>query len=152
MINEGNKASGGITKICSAYGIFGFIKFVSGYYLILITQRKEVGCLAGHIIYTIKSTEMIPIKPKEDTNGNSLQLIWKKINKKLSQTANELAESRYLSLFQFLDISKDFFFSYTYDLTNSFQCNYMHIKNKLSSPKYQDRYEWNYFQMKGNNI
>lgn len=49
MIHEGNKTSGGLVKICTACGIVGFVKFLNGYYLTLITQRKEVGCIAGMI-------------------------------------------------------------------------------------------------------
>ena len=45
MINEGNKTCGGLIKLCTAYGIVGFVKFLNGYYVTLVTQRKEVGCI-----------------------------------------------------------------------------------------------------------
>ena len=56
---------------------------------------------------------------------NTFKKLWKKLNKKLNQTSWEIAESRYMGLFQFVDMTKDFFFSYTYDLTYSLQRNYV---------------------------
>lgn len=146
MISEGNKASGGLVKLCTACGIVGFIKFLNGYYLTMITQKKEVGCIAGNYIYTIKATEMFPIRPKEETESNALRYLWKKLNKKLSQTGSEVAENRYLGLFQFIDMTKDFFFSYSYDLTHSMQFNYITTKDgRASTPL--NMFEWNHYQI-----
>jgi len=47
MIHEGNKTSGGLVKVCNAFGIIGFVKFLDCYYVTLITQRKEAGLIAG---------------------------------------------------------------------------------------------------------
>ena len=41
----------------------------------------------------------------------------------LGLSSLEIAELRYQGLFQFIDLTKNFFFSYTYDLTNSLQTN-----------------------------
>ncbi|GIY76660.1 polyphosphoinositide phosphatase [Caerostris extrusa] len=35
----------------SSFGIVGFIKFLEGYYLILITKRKRVAYIGHHTIY-----------------------------------------------------------------------------------------------------
>jgi hypothetical protein len=129
MIDEGNKTSGGLVKICTACGMVGFVKFLDCFYLALITQKKEVGCIAGNFIYSIKATEMFPVRPRDEPETNVFRSLWKKVNKKLSQTSSEIAESRYMGLFQFVDMTKDFFFSYTYDLTHSLQHNYMHASN-----------------------
>ena len=43
-----------------AYGILGFVKFLKGYYLIMITQRKKVAKIGFHSIYQIKDIKMIP--------------------------------------------------------------------------------------------
>lgn len=148
MISEGNRAYGGLIKICTAYGIVGFVKFLNGYYLTLITARKEVGCIAGNIIYSIKATEMFAIKPRDEPESNALKAMWKKLNKKLSQTNLEIAESRYVGLFQFVDMTKDFFFSYTYDLSHSLQFNYLTSKNEAIAMT-QEMFEWNYYQING---
>lgn len=46
----------------------------------------------------------------------------------------ETAEARYLGLFQFIDLTKDFFYSYTYDLTNSLQHNMTAATSKTFPP------------------
>lgn len=148
MIHEGNKTTGGLVKIATAVGIVGFVKFLNGYYLTLITQRKEVGCIAGNYIYTIKATEMFPIRPRPPPESNKLKSFWKSLNKRISQTASEIAESRYLGLFQFIDMTKDFFFSYSYDLTHSLQYNYIAAKNGNVPPSLE-MFEWNHYQIHG---
>lgn len=49
------------TSIERAYGVLGFIRFLKGYYLILITSRKRVGKLLRHSIYTVKDMKLIPM-------------------------------------------------------------------------------------------
>lgn len=148
MINEGNKNQGGLVKLCTACGIVGFVKFLNGFYLTMITQKKEVGCIGGNYIYTIKATEMFPIRPKEEKNKNALSYLWKQLNKRLTQTSAEMAENRYLGLFQFIDMTKDFFFSYSYDLTHSMQHNYITTsEGRISQP--QDMFEWHHYQIHG---
>ena len=46
MLDDGNKCSAnkyrthGLKQVASAFGIIGFIRFLEGYYIILITKRK----------------------------------------------------------------------------------------------------------------
>ena len=49
MLNDGN--IGGLSKIGLFYGIFGFIRFLDGYYIILISKRSVVALINGHYIY-----------------------------------------------------------------------------------------------------
>ena len=164
MINEGNKTSGGLVKLATACGIVGFVKFLDCYYLTLVTSKRKVGCIAGNMIYSIKSTEVFPIRPREATDSNTLAKIWRKLNQKLSQSSTEIAESRYMGLFQFVDVTKDFFFSYDYDLTNSLQHNYL-LRNNFNKKidlisnkkemldllnKPNDMFVWNQYQTDGN--
>ncbi len=147
MISEGNKATGGLVKVIEAFGVIGFVKFLDNFYINLITQRKQVGCIGGNYIYQIKANEMIPIRPKDEPDMNALQKIWRKLNKKLNQTSKEIAESRYIGLFQFIDLTKDFYFSYSYDLTHSLQYNYiMTAKKSYPPPPSQEIFEWNHYQ------
>lgn len=131
MINEGNKSTGGMVKVVTAVGIVGFVRFFDQFYLTVITQRKKVATIGNNVIYTIKGTEMIPIKPREDSEGKFFHSMWSKLSKKINQTPIDVAESRYLGLFQFIDMTKDFYFSYTYDLTHSLQYNYSTQSCKL---------------------
>lgn len=126
MVNEGNKAAGGLQKRASACGLVGFVKFLDCYYITLVTKKSKVGCIRGHSIYTIKETEMVPIKPADNFNkGNVLSRLWNKMNKKITQTRTESDELRHLTLFQFVDMTKDFYFAYSYDLTSTLQHNYI---------------------------
>lgn len=123
--------------------------YLRSYYLTLITQRKVVGSIEGNAIYGVKGTELFPIKPRETSDSNSLAKMWRKLNQRINQTSTEIAESRYMGLFQFVDVSKDFFFSYDYDLTNSLQHNYLMGKARgsgsSSSGNVQDMFVWNHY-------
>ena len=47
------------SKCKKACGILGFVKFLKGYYVIMITQKKKVAMIGHHKIYQIKDIEMI---------------------------------------------------------------------------------------------
>jgi phosphatidylinositol 3,5-bisphosphate 5-phosphatase len=125
MIHEGNKSSGGLTRVTIAYGLVGFVRFLDCYYFTLVTQKKKVGCIGSNFIYAVKAAEVFAIRPPESAKDElSITKLWRSVNKKLTKTNTDQAESRYMGLFQFIDISKDFFFSYSYDLTHSLQHNF----------------------------
>jgi phosphatidylinositol 3,5-bisphosphate 5-phosphatase len=135
MIHEGNKTTGGLTRTTIAYGLVGFVKFLDCYYFTLITQKKKVGCVGSNFIYSIKAAEVFAIRPREETSGElSIMKFWKTVNRKLNKTNTDQAESRYMGLFQFIDISKDFFFSYTYDLTHTLQHNFLMSSSNAFPP------------------
>lgn len=155
MVDTGNKSNGGLIKLTTACGIVGLVKFLDCYYLTVITQKKKVGTIGGCDIHSVKGTEVIPIKPREVSDSNAFAKLWRKLNSNLNKSAIETAESRYMGLFQFVDISKDFFFSYDYDLTNSLQHNYLVRNTNRKSvikgfsdtlSKVQDIFMWNHYQ------
>lgn len=39
----------------------GCIKFLESYYLILVTRRRQIGCICGHAIYSIDESQLITI-------------------------------------------------------------------------------------------
>ena len=148
-LRAGNKSIGGLLKVTDACGLVGFVKFLDCYYFTLITQKKKVGCIGANFVYSIKATEVFAVKPREEHDNNTFRQIWKKLNKKLNQTASEIAESRYMGLFQFVDLTKDFYFTYSYDLTHSLQHNFIMSDAKKKSfppPPAQEMFEWNHFQ------
>jgi hypothetical protein len=108
-----DSSEGGLTKKLTAVGLLGFIKFTKNYYLLVVTKRKEVAVLGSHEIYHIDETELIPV-----TNSN-------KILEKKS------IEARYVQTFLNIDLNKTFYYSYSYDLTNSLQTNI--LRNKRQS-------------------
>jgi hypothetical protein len=53
--------SRGLSLAARGCGVCGTIRFLEGYYLILVTQRRRVGTLAGHAVYAIDDTEVLPL-------------------------------------------------------------------------------------------
>ena len=168
----GGATTTGLKPICKAYGILGFIRFLDCYYLTLITKRAKVGSIGGNSIYTIKSVETFPLKPAERgksgtpgsipsdsslgtvaagySNDPSSMLLsmWNRGKRSvgLGLSNREIAELRYQGLYQVIDLTKNFFFSYTYDLTRSLQENFLGMTSRPSPPRQcKDMYQWNYF-------
>ena len=102
-IEKNNKQPSGSKRI-SAFGVLGFIKFLEGYYMILITKRQKVATIGLHTVYKIGNTLMKYI-PHE------------------SVRVQHPLEHRYLKMFQNMDLSSNFYFSYSYDITNTLQHN-----------------------------
>ena len=44
-----------------AYLVLGFIRFLKGYYIVLVTKRKRVAKIMRHSIYTIKEMKLVPL-------------------------------------------------------------------------------------------
>jgi len=86
-----SKANMGLTRTVSAFGILGFVRFLEGYYLILITKRKEIASIGHHAVYKIEDTACIYIP----TGGPS----------------RNPDEIRYVKLFQSIDLSSNFYFT-----------------------------------------
>ncbi|XP_053612793.1 polyphosphoinositide phosphatase [Plodia interpunctella] len=106
MIGFGNRSgrTGGFNKLVSAFGIVGFIRFLEGYYIILVTKRRKIAMIGSHSIYKIEDTATIYI-PSENTKPQHPD------------------EQRYLKMFQAIDLSTNFYYSYSYDITHTLQMN-----------------------------
>lgn len=116
-----------IRIISDAYSIYGFIRLVESFYMIVVTKATCIATLYGHNLYTISDTNVVPITYK---------------------VRNTMEETKYKSILQNLNLSNsEFYFSYTLDLTSSLQ------KNMLSNsmPSFKDdqknMYIWNYFAL-----
>lgn len=158
---DGTGQDGGLKPIAKAYGIVGFIRFLDCYYLTLITRRSKVGSIGGNSIYSIRNTETFPIKSAERVPGSSnaemdihadpssvLLNMWNRGKRSvgLGLTNREIAELRYQGLYQVVDLTKNFFFSYTYDLTRSLQENFLSNTSKpFPPPPFKDMFAWNHF-------
>lgn len=111
MIDMGNRTRagqrnnvGGVARIVSAFGIIGFVRFLEGYYIILVTKRRKVAVIGHHTIYKIEDTSMIYIP------NDTIRVF-------------HPDEQRYVKMFQSIDLSSNFYFSYSYDLTHTLQSN-----------------------------
>ncbi|OJA07738.1 hypothetical protein AZE42_08440 [Rhizopogon vesiculosus] len=135
MLEDGNKGSGGLGKPRVIFGIAvphqGFIKFTAGWYIIVISKRSVVALLGGYYLYHCENTEMIPVPS----------------NHKIERPAEE---QRLVNTFKQVDMSKNFYFSYSYDITSTLQ-------NNLTKPErfnatrwpFNDRYVWNFHMIAG---
>ncbi|AQL09221.1 Phosphoinositide phosphatase SAC2 [Zea mays] len=106
-IHEGNMLTGGLKFVTKCYGIVGFVKFLGPYYMVIITSRRKIGTICGHEIYSVGKSEMIAI---------SSVTVWPNV-------AYSRDENRYKRLLCSVDLSKDFFFSYSYNIMRSLQKN-----------------------------
>ncbi|XP_010682007.2 phosphatidylinositol-3-phosphatase SAC1 isoform X1 [Beta vulgaris subsp. vulgaris] len=124
-IAEGNRATGGLNFVAKVYGIAGCIKFLESYYLILVTKRRQIGSICGHAIYAIDESQMITIPHA------SVQ----------SDVAYFKTELRYKKLLSSVDLTKDFFYSYTYPIMQSLQKN-VQSRDPVGI-HYDSRFVWN---------
>lgn len=126
-IAEGNRATGGLTFVAKVYGIAGCIKFLEPYYLILVTKRCQIGCICGHAIYSIDESQLITI-PHASV---------------MTDVAHSKTELRYKKLLTSVDLTKDFFYSYTYPVMQSLQKNMLSMGEE--EMPYENIFVWNAF-------
>ncbi|PNI87645.1 FIG4 isoform 2 [Pan troglodytes] len=112
----GQKGSSGLFRAVSAFGVVGFVRFLEGYYIVLITKRRKMADIGGHAIYKVEDTNMIYI-PND------------------SVRVTHPDEARYLRIFQNVDLSSNFYFSYSYDLSHSLQYNLTVLRMPLEMLK-----------------
>ncbi|OJJ51245.1 hypothetical protein ASPZODRAFT_127281 [Penicilliopsis zonata CBS 506.65] len=130
-IDDGNKSSGGLKLKCSAWALLGFIRFTGAYYMLLVTKRSQVAMLGGHYVYQIDGTELISL-----TTAASSRL----------KPEKNPEEARYIGILNNLDLSRSFYFSYSYDITQTLQHNIAR-ERKLFSDGYPHRIEQDYNTM-----
>jgi hypothetical protein len=130
MIDDGNQGVGGLQpSAIHILGIVGFVRFTQGWYMIFITRRRQVALVGGHYIYHIDETRLVPIQQHQKMDKNS-------------------DEARYVATFLNIDLAKNFYFSYTYDITNSLQNNMTQPPLKgghQEGLKYNDMFIWNHY-------
>ncbi|KAL3467766.1 SacI homology domain-containing protein [Aspergillus heterothallicus] len=108
-IDDGNKSSGGLKLKCSAWALLGFIRFTGAYYMLLVTKRSQVALLGGHYVYKIDGTELISLT----TSSSSSRF----------KPEKNPEEARYIAILNNLDLTRAFYFSYSYDVTHRLQHN-----------------------------
>ncbi|KNG47113.1 polyphosphoinositide phosphatase [Stemphylium lycopersici] len=134
-IADGNKATGGMKLKCSTWGLLGFIRFTEAYYMLLISKRSQVAMLGGHYIYQVDGTEMVPL-----TTGSTSRY----------QKDRNPEEARFLSILNNMDLTRSFYFAYSYNVTRSLQQNIIQQRTALSQGisnpdrDFQDMFVWNH--------
>ncbi|PGH23720.1 hypothetical protein AJ80_02148 [Polytolypa hystricis UAMH7299] len=121
-VDDGNKSSGGLKFRCSTWGLLGFIRFTGPYYMLLITKRSQVAMVGGHYIYQIDGTELVPLfssvagKPKAEKNAD---------------------EARFIAIMNNVDLTRSFYFSYSYDITHTLQHNISRDRQTLEKGQHE---------------
>ncbi|XP_013635422.1 PREDICTED: phosphoinositide phosphatase SAC2-like isoform X1 [Brassica oleracea var. oleracea] len=124
-IHEGNRSTGGLKFVTTCYGIIGFIRFLGPYYMLIITKRSKLGEVCGHTVYGVAKSRIVTI-PHASV---------------LSTVAYSKDEKRYKRLLCTVDLTKDFFFSYSYHIMHSLQRN---LSNNVEGQTYyESMFVWN---------
>ncbi|KAL3622790.1 hypothetical protein CASFOL_033398 [Castilleja foliolosa] len=130
-IHEGNKATGGLKFITTCYGIVGFIKFLGPYYMLLITQRRQIGVICGLIIYSVSKSEIFPL-PHSAVR---------------SSMVNYRSDNNIRSFCAWWILPRTSTFSYSYNVMRSLQKNMFDKKQGLVL--YETMFVWNEFLTRG---
>ncbi|GFR42965.1 hypothetical protein Agub_g3963, partial [Astrephomene gubernaculifera] len=110
QIHMANAHLGGLQLVTHCCGIIGCFRFTETYYLLLVTRKAHVGSLCGgHRVYTVAATALVPLHPgyQQAAGGQP----------------SGAAEKRYVKLLMGMDLTKHFYFSYTYNLAHTVQRN-----------------------------
>ncbi|CAD5215599.1 unnamed protein product [Bursaphelenchus xylophilus] len=125
-----NPNPGLIRTLDKALGIIGAVKFLEGYYLLVVTKARVAASIGHHVIYKVEDVSMIYLL----ASGSPVSA----------------DEQRYAKLFQTVDMTTDFYFSYTYDLSRNLQENVLKAKglhfNKTSYSSEmtaENKFVWN---------
>lgn len=114
-IDDGNRGTGGIKLRCTTWGLLGFVKFTGAYYMLLITKKSTVAMIGGHYIYQIEGTELVPL-----TSG------------RFKPDVRNTEEQRFLGILNNLDLTRSFYYSYSYDVTRTLQYNIIRERRALA--------------------
>ncbi|KIO33239.1 hypothetical protein M407DRAFT_65651 [Tulasnella calospora MUT 4182] len=127
MLEEGSKPLGGLQKSQPFFGIAGFVRFTAGWYMIVISKRAGVALIGGHYIYHCEDTSLYAVTT--------------------AKVENPAEEQRLMNAFRQVDMSRNFYFSYTYDLTSTLQDNLTRPDRTSDVCCFNDRYAWNHHML-----
>ncbi|KOS13924.1 polyphosphoinositide phosphatase [Malassezia pachydermatis] len=137
-LQEGSRGSGGLKEVGRYFGLIGFIRFTAGYYMVLVSKRSVVSLIGGHYIYHCDETQVLPV-----CHSSVLSQVLPR-----SKTRDQ-KEAQLLRSFNQVDLSKNFYFSYTYDLTRTLQENMTgpRVNGQLYRTMawgYNEKFMWNF--------
>ncbi|PRW58397.1 phosphoinositide phosphatase SAC1 [Chlorella sorokiniana] len=108
-LHAGNQRHGGLQLVCEAHAIIGCVQFLEGPYLLLCTKRRFLGAICGHKVYGIDATALLPV-------------LCPVAHRQLFGSAQpSTAEVRYRKLLAGVQLSRDFFFSYSWPVHQTAQ-------------------------------
>lgn len=114
----------GSKRVSSIAGILGIINLKLDKYIIVITKAQPMGRLRGHMLYRVVATEFLSLRERP---------------------VHDPDEDKYLAYLKSLLANGPMFFSYSLDVTSSFQ---RQAQSDLAQPIWKradDRFFWNRF-------
>ncbi|KAH8779484.1 SacI homology domain-containing protein [Hyaloscypha finlandica] len=121
-LNDGTLLGG--KRVSSIAGILGMIKLRLDKYIIVITKAQPMGRLKGHMVYKVIATEFLPLRERP---------------------LHDQDEDTYLALLKALIKSSPMYFSYSFDITNTFQRQSQLDPSVPLWKRADDRFFWNKF-------
>ncbi|KRZ17339.1 Polyphosphoinositide phosphatase [Trichinella zimbabwensis] len=106
----------------SCYGIAGFVRFLNGYYMLVVSKAIPLVEIGFHTIFKVEETSMLAL---------------------FDESSRSIEELKYCKIFQSILLSTSFYFSYTYDLSRTLQSNATE-----PTKHWHDRFVWNSYLMK----
>jgi hypothetical protein len=104
---------------------------MESYYLILVTKRRQIGTVCGHAIYCIEESQLVTVP------HSTVQ----------TEASHSKVELRYKKLLGGVDLTKDFYFSYTYPIMQNMQANVKALgENRMP---HENMFVWNAFLTSG---
>ncbi|KAK9787507.1 hypothetical protein WJX73_002623 [Symbiochloris irregularis] len=102
-LNDGNAKHGGATLLLQADAVLGCFKFLEGHYLLFAVKKRLHGNICGQKVYGVANIGLISlVEPSvADTNFTN---------------SSDTGERKYRKLLSGVELTKNFFFSYTYPL------------------------------------
>ncbi|KAJ1845406.1 phosphatidylinositol-3,5-bisphosphate 5-phosphatase, partial [Coemansia sp. RSA 2703] len=118
VVQQMQSAGGWRSVVTGVCGLVGFVRFTKGLYLSVITRQRPVALLGGHYIYHVEDTRLLSITYRPERTDR---------------------EERFINTFKSVDLTKNFYYSHTYDVTRTLQQNM-----RGRSLYYQSMVVWNY--------
>ncbi|RNE98480.1 putative synaptojanin (N-terminal domain), putative,inositol/phosphatidylinositol phosphatase [Trypanosoma rangeli] len=124
------------TTVLQGKALLGCIRFTKGYYLILVTQRRCVARLGYHRIFEVADVELVSlciVEPMSTllTAASGSAFLG-------SRTTEDYYRSQFLST----SLKQHFYYSHTYDLTNTLQTNMTLL---CGERRVRSKFVWNEF-------
>ncbi|WZZ40018.1 hypothetical protein YC2023_036277 [Brassica napus] len=143
------------------YVVSGFIKFLGPYSMLVITERREICQICGHMVYEVSKSEIISLR-----NSSVLSNIANSrdenvcfhlpftilchffvCSKLIVEESFCLVKREYKKLMCMVDLTNDFFFSYSFNIMRSFQKNL--CNHESGATLYKKMFVWNEFLTRG---
>ncbi|KAI1430830.1 putative SAC1 protein [Xylaria sp. CBS 124048] len=113
-----------VARVSSIAGILGLVRLRLDKYAIIITKAHPVGRLKGHMVYKVISTDFLPMRERQIRDPD---------------------EDQFLSILKSFIMTGPMYFSYSLDITNSFQRQAAVDGSTPLWMRADDRFFWNRF-------